>query len=47
MFSSINQSIQQKVKLGNGDTVQTKGKGKFSLSTKKGMIIIKDVLYIP
>jgi len=46
-FSSINRSIQPKVKLGNGKIVQAKGKGITVISTKKGMIIVTNVLYIP
>lgn len=47
IFSSIDKSIQPKVKLRNGDIVQALGKGEISISTKKDMMIVKDVLYIP
>ncbi|XP_020207568.1 uncharacterized protein LOC109792556 [Cajanus cajan] len=33
--------------MGNGEIVQANGKGTISIATKKGMIIVKDVLYIP
>ncbi|KAL3612663.1 hypothetical protein D5086_003683 [Populus alba] len=47
IFSSIDKSIQPKVKLGNGDVVQAKGRGTIAVSTKRGTKIINNVLYIP
>jgi len=47
IFSSIDKSIQPKVKLGNGDVVQAKGRGTIVVDTKKGTKIINNVLYIP
>jgi hypothetical protein len=46
-FSSIDKSIQLKVKLGNGDVVQAKGRGTIAVSTKRGTKIINNALYIP
>nr|KYP69973.1 hypothetical protein KK1_009180 [Cajanus cajan] len=46
-FTSIDKSIESKVKMGNGEIVQANGKGTISIATKKGMIIVKDVFYIP
>ena len=47
IFTSIDKSIQPKIKLANGNIVKVKGKGTIFMSTKKGLIIVKDVLYIP
>ena len=47
IFSSIDQSIKPKIKLGNGDIVQAKGKGSVTVNTTKGMKVISNVLYIP
>nr|KYP67886.1 hypothetical protein KK1_021501 [Cajanus cajan] len=33
--------------MGNGEIVQANGKGTISIVTKKGMLIVKDVLYFP
>lgn len=43
-FLSSLGSIQPKVKLGNGEIVQVKGKQVIFISTKKGKIIVKDVI---
>ena len=47
IFSSIDRSVQPKVKLGNGDIVQAKGKCIIDVSTNKGTKTITNVLYIP
>ncbi|KAJ6701195.1 hypothetical protein OIU74_012532 [Salix koriyanagi] len=47
IFSSIDHTIRPKIKLGNGDIVQAKGRGAVKVSTTKGTKVIKDVLYIP
>jgi len=47
IFSFIDRSVQPKVKLGNGDIVQAKGKGTIDVSTNKGTKTITNVLYIP
>ncbi|KAL3612509.1 hypothetical protein D5086_003529 [Populus alba] len=47
IFSSIDRSVQSKIKLGNGDIVQAKGKGTVAVSTNKGIKTITNVLYIP
>lgn len=46
-FNSIDRSIQSKVKLGNGEIVHAEGKGTIFIPTKKGIITVTDVLYIP
>ena len=47
IFTSIDRSVQPKVKLGNCEVVQAKGKGTIAISTKRGTKIVTNVLYIP
>ena len=47
MFSSIDESVQPRIKLGNGDVVQAKGKGTIVVNTKRGTKFVHNVLYIP
>lgn len=47
IFASIDTSVQQKIKLGNGEIMQAKGKGHVAINTKKGTKIIANILYIP
>lgn len=47
IFTSIDTSVQPKIKLGNGEIVQAKGKGEVAINTRKGTKIISNVLYIP
>ena len=47
IFTSIDRSVQPKVKLGNGEVVQAKGKGTIAISTKRRTKIVTNVLYIP
>lgn len=47
IFTSIDTSVQPKIKLGNGEIVQAKGKGQVAINTRKGTKIISNVLYIP
>ena len=47
IFSSIDRSIKPKIKLGNGDFVQAKGRGTVTVSTSRGTKTIKNVLFIP
>ena len=47
IFTSIDKSVQPKVKLGNGEVVQTKGKMTIAISTKRCTKIVTNVLYIP
>ncbi|RVX15286.1 Retrovirus-related Pol polyprotein from transposon TNT 1-94 [Vitis vinifera] len=47
IFTSIDRSVQPKVKLGNGEVVQAKGKWTIAISTKRGTKIVTNVLYIP
>ena len=46
IFSSIDRSVQPKIKLGNGDVVQAKGKGTVAVNTNKCIKTITNVLYI-
>ena len=47
IFSSIDIPVQPKIKLGNRDLVQAKGKGTIAVMTNKGTKTITNVLYIP
>jgi hypothetical protein len=47
IFSSIDIPVQPKIKLGNRDIVQAKGKGTIAVMTNKGTKTITNVLYIP
>ena len=47
IFTSIDISGQPEVKLGNGEVVQAKGKGRVTVSRKRGTKLIINVLYIP
>ena len=40
IFTSIDRSVQPKVKLGNGEVVQAKGKWTIAISTKRGTKIV-------
>ena len=46
IFTSIDKSVQPKVKLGNGEVVQAKGKWTIAINTKRGTKIVTNVLYI-
>ena len=45
--TSIDRSVQPKVKLGNSEVVQAKGKWTIAISTKRGTKTVTNVLYIP
>ncbi|KAL6314884.1 hypothetical protein AAG906_029101 [Vitis piasezkii] len=47
IYTSIDGSVQPKVKLGNGEVVRAKGKVTIAISTKRGTKIVTNVLYIP
>ena len=47
IFTSIDRLVQAKVKLGNGEIVQAKGKWTIAISTKRGTKIVTNVFYIP
>ena len=47
IFTSIDRLVQPKVKLGNGEIVQAKGKWTIAISTKRGTKIVTNVFYIP
>jgi len=47
IFKDIDKSVNVKVRLGNGATVESQGKGTVMVETKKGMKFIKDVLLVP
>jgi len=47
IFFSIDRSVQPKVKLGNGNIMQAKGKESIVVNTRRGTKTITNVLYIP
>jgi len=47
IFKAIDSFVKVKVRLGNGTVVESKGKGKVMVETKKGTRLIKDVLLVP
>ncbi|XP_057996597.1 uncharacterized protein LOC131175917 [Hevea brasiliensis] len=47
LFTHLDNSFRTKVKLGNGELVQAKGKGTVVVQSKQGIKCIPDVLYIP
>jgi len=47
IFSSIDRSVQPKIKLGNGDIMQVKEKCTVAVRTNRGTKTITNVLYIP
>ena len=47
LFNQLDKTVKTKVKLGNGDVVEAKGKGSVAVQTKEGTKYIHDVLYIP
>ncbi|TXG55956.1 hypothetical protein EZV62_017269 [Acer yangbiense] len=47
IFSELDKSVKTKVKMGNGELVESKGKGTVAIQTRKGTRYIKDVLLVP
>ena len=47
IFQHIEKSSNSRVKLGNGDYVDVKGKGTIAINTSKGTKLISDVLFVP
>lgn len=47
IFTSLDRAVRTKVKLGNGEIVQARGRGTISVYTSKGPKLIHDVLLIP
>ncbi|KAI5391572.1 hypothetical protein KIW84_076402 [Lathyrus oleraceus] len=45
-FINIDSSFGSKVKLGNGENVEVKGKGSIGVTTKQGSKVIHDTLYV-
>ncbi|XP_058741760.1 uncharacterized protein LOC131614151 [Vicia villosa] len=45
-FINIDSSFGSKVKLGNGEHVEVKGKGSIGVTTKQGIKVIHDTLYV-
>uniref|UniRef100_A0A6N2LLD4 RRM domain-containing protein n=1 Tax=Salix viminalis TaxID=40686 RepID=A0A6N2LLD4_SALVM len=43
----FDESVQPRIKLGNGDVVQAKWKGTIAVNTKRGTKFVHNVLYIP
>lgn len=46
-FINIDSSFDSKVKLGNGEHVEVKGKGNIGVTTKQGSKVIHNTLYVP
>ncbi|XP_050902746.1 uncharacterized protein LOC127115187 [Lathyrus oleraceus] len=46
-FINIDSLFGSKVKLGNGEHVEIKGKGNIGVTTKRGSKVIDDTLYVP
>ena len=46
-FLGMDSSFSSKVKLGNGEYVEVKGKGSIGVATKQGNKTIHDTLYVP
>ena len=46
-FTYLDKKFRTKMKLGNGDQVQVKGKGSVSIQTKQGTKIISYMLFVP
>jgi hypothetical protein len=47
IFLDIDTSFHSKVKMGNGDVVDVKGKGYVGVETKRGLEKIREVLFVP
>ncbi|TXG67654.1 hypothetical protein EZV62_008929 [Acer yangbiense] len=47
IFLDVDSTVTPKVKLGNGAIVESKGKGRISVETKKGTKYVNDVLFVP
>ncbi|KAK4399925.1 Retrovirus-related Pol polyprotein from transposon TNT 1-94 [Sesamum angolense] len=46
-FQTLDESFKTNVKLGDNHIVKVKGKGSVAINTKKGTLVINDVMYIP
>ena len=46
-FKELDKSYKSKVKIGNGDLVDVKGKGVVAVETLTGIKYISDVLFVP
>ena len=47
IFKELDESYISKVRIGNGDCIDVKGKGDVVINTSSGIKIINDVLYVP
>ena len=47
IFKDIDNSVNVKVRMGNGTVVESQGKGTVIVKTKKGTRLINDVLLVP
>lgn len=47
VFTHLDESDQSKVRLGNGDVVQAKGRGTVQVNTKIGIKTMSEVLFTP
>ena len=47
IFTQLDRSYTSKVRIGNGDLIDTKGKGNVAVQCNSGVRIISDVLFVP
>jgi hypothetical protein len=47
MFKTLDESYKSRVKVGNGEFLEVKGRGSVNVQTSSGIKIIHDVLFIP
>ena len=47
LFQELSKSTTTKVRIGNGECIEVKGKGTVSIETYSGTKLIPDVYYIP
>jgi len=47
MFKTLDESYKSRVKVGNGEFLEVKGRGSVNVQTISGIKIIPDVLFIP
>ncbi|KAG8489064.1 hypothetical protein CXB51_017032 [Gossypium anomalum] len=47
LFRDLDRSYVSKIRIGNGDLIQAKGKGNVVINTRSGNKVISDVLFVP
>ena len=47
MFKELDQTYISKVKIGNGDYIEVRGKGNVAINSNSSIKLINDVLFIP